>query len=63
MHLHNHGHNGILAPRHAEQCTHSEFALNSYEPYPDHSTIQKAFKKLGEDYLDSILENSAYLCA
>jgi hypothetical protein len=35
---------------------------NQYEPYPDHSTIHKAFKKLDEDYLDLILEKTAYLC-
>jgi hypothetical protein len=35
---------------------------SSYEPYPDHSTIQKAFKKLDEDYLDLILEKTTYLC-
>ena len=32
------------------------------EPYPDHSYIDKAFKKLDEDYLDLILEKTAYLC-
>jgi len=35
---------------------------NSYEPYPDHSTIHRAFKKIDEDYLDLILEKTAYLC-
>jgi hypothetical protein len=35
---------------------------NQYEPYPDHSTIHKAFKKIDEDYLDLILEKVAYLC-
>jgi hypothetical protein len=35
---------------------------NSYEPYPDHSTIHKAFKKLDEDYLDLMLEKTSYLC-
>jgi hypothetical protein len=36
---------------------------NQYEPYPDHSTIHKAFKKkLDENYLDLILEKTAYLC-
>jgi hypothetical protein len=35
---------------------------NLYEPYPDHSYIDKAFKKLDEDYLDFILEKTAYLC-
>ncbi len=35
---------------------------NSYEPYPDHSYIDKAFKKLDENYLDFILERTAYLC-
>lgn len=32
------------------------------EPYPDHSTIHKAFQKLDADYLDLILEKAAYLC-
>jgi hypothetical protein len=35
------------------------------EPYPDHSYIDKAFKKkkkIDQDYLDLILENTAYLC-
>jgi hypothetical protein len=32
------------------------------EPYPDHSTIHKAFQKIDEDYLDLILEKTAYLC-
>ncbi len=35
---------------------------NIYEPYPDHSTIHKAFQRLDEDYLDFILEKAAYLC-
>jgi hypothetical protein len=35
---------------------------NQNEPYPDHSTIHKAFKKIDEDYLDLILEKVAYLC-
>ena len=30
------------------------------EPYPDHSTIHKAFQKLNQDYLDLILERTAY---
>ncbi|MHB8545137.1 MAG: transposase, partial [Leptospirales bacterium] len=34
----------------------------SSEPYPDHSYIDKAFNKLDEDYLDLILEKTAYLC-
>jgi hypothetical protein len=35
---------------------------NQYEPYTDHSTIHKAFQKLDHDYLDMILEKTAYLC-
>jgi hypothetical protein len=35
---------------------------NQREPYPDHSTIHKAFKKMDEEYLDLILEKTAYLC-
>ncbi len=35
---------------------------NEYEPYPDHSTIHKAFQKIDEDYLDLILEKTSYLC-
>ena len=35
---------------------------NSYEPYPDHSTIHKAFQKIDADYLDLMLEKTAYLC-
>ncbi|MHB8566706.1 MAG: transposase [Nitrososphaerales archaeon] len=35
---------------------------NQYETYPDHSTIHKAFQKLDEDYLDLVLEKTAYLC-
>lgn len=32
---------------------------NQYEPYPDHSTIHKAFQKLDQDYLDLMLEKTA----
>jgi hypothetical protein len=35
---------------------------NQHEPYPDHSTIHKAFQKLDEDYLDLMLEKVACLC-
>jgi hypothetical protein len=34
---------------------------NQYEPHPDHSTIHKAFQKLDQDYLDLILEKTAYM--
>ncbi len=32
------------------------------EPYPDHSTIHRAYQKLPEEYLDALLEKSAQLC-
>jgi len=32
------------------------------EPYPDHSTIHRAYQKLPVDYLDALLERTAQLC-
>lgn len=32
------------------------------EPYPDHSTIHRAYQSLPQEYLDSLLERSAELC-
>ena len=32
------------------------------EPYPDHTTIWKAYSKIPEDYLESLLERTAQLC-
>ena len=32
------------------------------EPYPDHSTIHRAYQALPQEYLDSMLERSAELC-
>jgi hypothetical protein len=32
------------------------------EPYPDHSTIHRAFQSIPEDYLDALLEKTARLC-
>ena len=32
------------------------------EPYPDHSTIHRAFQSIPGDYLDGLLEKTAQLC-
>lgn len=32
------------------------------EPYPDHSTIHRAYERIPEEYLDSLLEKTALLC-
>ena len=33
------------------------------EPFPDHSTIHRAYQALSKEYLDTMLERSARLCA
>jgi hypothetical protein len=32
------------------------------EPYPDHSTIHRAYERMPKEYLDSLLESTATLC-
>jgi hypothetical protein len=36
--------------------------LSWNEPYPDHTTIHRAFQEIPQDYLDSLLEMSASEC-
>lgn len=33
------------------------------EPYPDHSTIHRAYQEMPQEYLDTLLERTAILCA
>jgi hypothetical protein len=35
---------------------------NDYEPYPDHSTIHRAYQRIPMEYLETILTKTAYLC-
>src|SRR5207247_9889349 len=32
------------------------------EPYPDHSTIHRAYQEIPQEYLDALLERTAQLC-
>ena len=32
------------------------------EPYPDHSTIHRAYQEIPVDYLDTLLDRTALLC-
>jgi len=32
------------------------------EPYPDHSTIHRAYERIPQEYLDALLERAAQLC-
>src|SRR5207249_5272710 len=32
------------------------------EPYPDHSTIHRAYQEMPQEYLDTLLERTARLC-